>query len=639
MVRFDPTNPIVEFTVRKEYAPHFNLSVLSVSPTKIANQSGDARYRLGSQKFTLNNPLVESIPIEVSANQEFYGPGERVELSLSIDNQESGDVPIEYAIAVIDESLLDLSSAEDGYFDPTSKRWALRARGLRTYGLIDSLMEDFDLLSLTPEPYWDHRSVHPYYGETVVASASSALGAGMGSSARPLANIRTLDRFVAYWNPSVISQTGQEIITFDLPDNLTSWKVVVLAVSATDRFGYATTSFGSIKDTEIRAVAPNVVTEGDKFHVGASILNRADSIRAITIELLASGLLDEESATGVRQELEFKPFERKVVTWEVQAGVRPTNLQEISRNSEIRVIASAGDSRDADALDIRIPVRPKRVRVSSVAYGALVEDTTSIPIEVPAKLATEDGQLDLTLTTNEEVNFDGVFRHAIEYPYTCWEQQLTQALLAMQYVELEARGVKHGIEWPDPKATIVRVLDSAVNFQIQNGGMVYFGAQDDNPYAVFGFGGDAYLSAYTAIAFSWLENAGYEVPQKVQRKLIDYLREYLDKQKEETELSNRDATINAVILNSLALAEELKESDLVHFSHYANQMKLFGLAHYLQASISLNRYPSMSQMIYDRIMNYRSLVDGAVEFVEAITLSYTQMLHSGTRLLCVVLDA
>ena len=628
LVRLDPTNPVIEFTVLDDYAPHFELSVLSVSPTNDTTSSGDARYRMGNEKFAMNNPKLESIPITISTNSESYGPRDSVELSISADGQKNGNVPIEYAIAVIDGSLLDLSGATDEYFDPTSKRWSLKAGGLRTYGLIDLLMEESDLLPLSPEPYWDHRSL-PEFTTTGARMMEKDASFDGNRSADP--NVRKLDRFIAYWNPSVISSNGQETVTFDLPDNLTSWKVVVLAVSTDDQFGFATTTFGTIKDTEIRAVAPNVVTEGDTFHVGGSILNRADSNRAMTIELHASGLLDEESTTGVRKELEFKPFERKVVTWEMQAGVRPTNFQEVSRNSEIRIVVSASDSQDEDALEILIPVRPKHVRVSSVAYGALTDDTTRIPIEVPAKVVDEDGQLDLTLTTNEEVNFDGVFRYVIGYPYTCWEQELTQAIIAMQYLDLEERGVEHGVEWSDPASKIVSVLDSAVDYQASSGGMTYFGSQSRST--------DIYLSAYTAIAFSWLESAGYDVPKQVRRKLLDYLREHLDEQIEEPEIFNFDATVSAVILNSFALAGELTESDLEHFSEYLDQMKLFGLAHYLQASISLNSNPSLSRKIFDRIMNHRSLADGVVEFVESTTLTYHRMLHSDTRSLCGVLSA
>ncbi len=103
LVRLDPTNPVIEFSVREDYAPHFELAVLSVSPTNNTNHSGDSRYRLGNQKFTMNNPLSESIPIKLSTNKEFFGPRERVELSISSDDDNGGDVPIEYAIAVIDE--------------------------------------------------------------------------------------------------------------------------------------------------------------------------------------------------------------------------------------------------------------------------------------------------------------------------------------------------------------------------------------------------------------------------------------------------------------------------------------------------------------------------------------------------------
>ncbi|MYC26024.1 MAG: hypothetical protein F4X56_08930 [Gammaproteobacteria bacterium] len=627
LVRLDPKHPVIEFTVLEDYAPHFKLSVLSVSPTNATSGSRDALYRMGSKKFKMHNPRLELIPIKISLNSESYSPRDRVELSISANGQKGETVPIEYAVAVIDESLLDLGSAKDEYFDPTKKRWSLNASGLRTYGLINSLLQKSELLPLMPEPYWDQSS------GPVITSVGSKIARteGFGSDLNTDPNVRTIDRFVAYWNPSLISTNAQETITFDLPDNLTSWKVVVLAVSTNDQFGYATTTFGSIKETEIRAVAPNVVTEGDTFHVGASIFNRADRVRALTVELQASGLLNEESTNGMRQELEFKPFERKVVTWEVQAGIRPTNFQEISRNSEIRVVASASDSQDKDALDIRIPVRPRHVRVSSVAYGALAGDKTRIPIEVSAKLATEDGQLDLTLTTNDEVNLEGVFRYALEYPYTCWEQQLSQAIIAMQYVHLKERGAKHRMEWPDPQSAITHVLDSAIEFQAPNGGMVYFVPTNRNS--------DVYLSAYTAIAFSWLEKAGYDVPKQVRRKLLDYLREHLDEQKEKSEISNITATVSAVILNSLALAGELKESDLEHLSEYVNQMKLFGLAHYLQASISLNSKPSLNQKIFDRIMNHRFLVDGVVEFKESTTLTYTRMLHSDTRSLCTVLNA
>ena len=408
-------------------------------------------------------------------------------------------------------------------------------------------------------------------------------------------------------------------------------------------FGYAHTTFASLKDTEVRAVVPNVVTEGDSFQIGASILNRADRKRKLRVELKASGGLAEGSNTTYEKLLSFNPFERKVVTWDVAADSLPLslNLRQTIKTPQIRVIASAGDRRDKDALDITIPVRSNRVRVSSVVYGALDADNTTIPIAIPNKVARDIGQLDFTLTTNKAVNFDGVFRYAIEYPYSCWEQELTKAILAMQYVQIEKRGAENDVQWPDPEELIAKVLKSAVDYQVPNGGMAYFipRYQFDDPY----------LSAYTAIAFSWLENAGYDVPQDVKRKLIDYLRKFLGNEDDvlkdvgyfwsDTLFNQLQATVGAVVLHALAALGELKETEVSFYSEQINQMDLFGLSHYLMASLKLDPTHQLNEKLFKRIMNHRSLTDGAIEFVESVPRKFTRILHSDTRSLCSVLEA
>ena len=416
-----------------------------------------------------------------------------------------------------------------------------------------------------------------------------------------------------------------------------------MAVSSDDRFGYTSSTLSSTKDTEVRAVVPNVVTEGDSFQIGASILNRADRRRRLKVEMQTTGPLVGDSEKKYNQHVEFQPHERKLVLWDVAADTLPRSLdpREPLRTLEIQVIASAGDRRDKDALRVQIPVRSNQVRVSSVVYGALDGEKTKIPIGIPTKLAHENGRLDFTLTTNDDVNFDGVFQYVIDYPYSCWEQELTKAILAMQYVQLEKRGVKHGTEWRDPEGLIARVLATAVDYQVPNGGMAYF-----TPKYQFE---DPYLSAYTAIAFSWLEDAGYTVPGKVKRKLIEYLQKFIKNEEEvltfgvyhseDFVLDFLEATVGAVVVHALAVSGELTENELAHYSGHINQMDLFGLSQYLLASLIVDPTHSTIKRTFDRIMNHRSLVDGVVEFVESVPRGFTRILHSDTRSLCSVLHA
>ena len=648
LVRLDADNPIIEFTVLEDYQPRFELSVLAVSPRKESIEPRDTLYRIASKEFTVENPRLPPLELSVASNREVYSPRDTVKLSITVDQHKNHTQPIEFAMAVVDEALLDLSPTKDSYFDPTQKIWVLDQSWVYTYSLIKALMEKSVLPPSTPSPYWD-RSPNPFRSSsyssfstgTYMPVSDITSQFGVDSDSDP--SIRDIDRFVAYWNPSVVSDNGRLKLDFVLPDNLTSWKVLVMAVSSDDRFGFTSSTFSTWKDTEVRAVVPNVVTEGDKFQIGASILNRADRRRKIKVELRRSGLLGDESSKEYKQLVEFEPNERKVVMWDVIAGSLPQSRdpRQPLKTSEIQVVASAGDRRDQDALAVRIPVRSNRVRVSSVVYGTLEAEKTKIPIGIPGKLANENGLLDVTLTTNEAVNFDGVFQYAIEYPYSCWEQELTKAILAMQYVQLEKRGVKHGTEWRDPEGLIARVLAIAVDYQVPNGGMAYF-----TPKYQFE---DPYLSAYTAIAFSWLEDAGYSVPVKVKRKLIEYLQKFIKNEEEvltfgvyqsdDFVLDHLEATVGAVVVHALAVSGELTENELAHYSAHINQMDLFGLSQYLLASLTLDPTHSLNRQTFERIMNHRSLVDGAVEFVESVPRGFTQILHSDTRSLCSILDA
>ena len=642
LVRLDPNNPIIEFPVLEQYEPGFELSVLAFSPLSVPNRWSYGRYQIVNRTFTMDNPRLRPLDISVSSNRDSYSPQDRVKLLVSAN--QDGSQPIEYAVAVIDEAILDLSKEADVFFDPTKKDWYWYERGVRTYGLTSALLETSDMSFSTPTPYQDSTptSNSSYRGR----SGGAFMHAGEPAfenekTSNP--NIREIKRFIAYWNPSAVSINGRLKLDFVLPDNLTRWRVLVMAVSADNRFGYTTTSFATMKDTEVRAVVPNVVTEGDTFQIGASILNRADRRRRLRVELQATGELIEGTQTTYEEQITFMPFERKVVAWDVKAGklLKSLDLKNPIDVSEIRVIARAGDRRDSDALDIKIPVRSSQVRVSSVVYGALGGDKTTIPIGIPPKLKDEVGLLDLTLTTNKAVNFDGVFRYAIGYPYSCWEQELTQAILAMQYLQLEDRGATHGVQWAKPEQKITHVLASAADFQTPEGGMAYF--------IPVSYSEDPYLSAYTAIAFSWLQDAGYEVPIDVIQTLLEYLRVILVDQLEdiddadqggtEFQLDRIDATIGAVVLHALATWGELDVNELSQYSDQIEQMDLFGLSHYLLASITIDPTQTLNDEIFERIMNHRSLVDGAVEFVESVPLWFTSILHSDTRSLCSVLSA
>ena len=89
--------------------------------------------------------------------------------------------------------------------------------------------------------------------------------------------MRNLFKFVSYWNPSIKTDAmGNAKVDFEVPDNLTGWRVLALAVTPSDRMGLGDINFKVNRPTEVRPVMPNQVTEGDSFEAGFSVMNRTD---------------------------------------------------------------------------------------------------------------------------------------------------------------------------------------------------------------------------------------------------------------------------------------------------------------------------------------------------------------------------
>jgi len=640
ITELNPRNPVIEFSVAETFAPHFKLSVIAVARLDAGDQKYTSFYRFSSARFELEDSRLIPLEVSVSSDKSTYSPRDTVKLAIKGETT----TPVEYAVAVIDEALMDLSQACEKYYDPTQKRWSVRTDLVQTFGLIHLLKTSVRKLVKTSSETISGVINRVASMEEIVATGSGLRASGELKSFQKTTDSKTrrVNKFIAYWNPSVIATDEPAELEFVLPDNLTSWKVVVMAASTDDRFGFASTTFNSVKDTEIRTVSPNVVTEGDTFHVGASIYNRANRERNLLVELSADGLLADTFNSKFRERIRFNPQERKVVTIPLVAGELPVDFQNLQQTGEIKFVASVRDRHDYDALDVRIPVRTSRFPVSSVVYGALAGDLTSIPLEVPEKLVDQTGELNLSLTTEEKVNFDGVFQYVRDYPYFCWEQELTKAVLAMQYLRLEAEGDEHGINWDEAQEIISQLLAAAVDHQAPNGGMAYFAPRDD--------AARPYLSAYTAIVFAWLAEAGYDVPRKVNEKLIGYLKEYLasdltdeygwPSELNSTVLSGYQATIGSLLLHALSISGELGVAELDVYSEQIHQLHLFGLSHYLLAALKVDPTLPLIDKIFTRIMNHRSLVDGAVEFREkAVPLAYVRLLHSDTRSLCSVLEA
>jgi uncharacterized protein YfaS (alpha-2-macroglobulin family) len=596
--------PVIDFIVEPDFVPGFYLSVVAVSPRvapvpgvspldKEGVDLGRPTYRIGYLKVPITDPY-KTLDVRIRSDRAAYKPRDTVTLTLNAAARAaSPQEPVEYAVAVLDESVFDLIQDGRKYFDPYRGMYQLDNLDLVNYSLLTRLigLQKF---------------------EKKGANSGGDGGAGF--------DMRSVTQYLAYWNPSVIAdEHGRATLSFKLPDNLTGWRVFAIATTPGDRLGLGDYKFKSTKLTELRPVLPNQLTVGDRFTAGFSVLNRSDKTRTIDVHVQARGPIDPPAT--LHRAVTVGPFKRETVWLPLTT----------SGEGSLTLTAVAGDKLDQDALAQTLTVHRRVSLDVAASYGTTLTSGTDETLQFPADMMPGVGDVSVALAPSVLGNLDGAWRYVRDYPYLCWEQRLTKALMAANYVKLRSY-LAADLDWPEAKSLPQALLDEASSFQAPNGGMGFWTTDDARV--------SPYLSAATALAFNRLRAAGYTVPEDVENHLDGYLRALLRANTAPTFYSEgMVSSVRAVALQALAERNRLSLADLQRYEKYAPRMDLFGLAAYLDAAVKVKGADVLARSLAGQILAHANQSGGQFQFTETWDDGYFQMLGTPMRSNCAVLSA
>jgi uncharacterized protein YfaS (alpha-2-macroglobulin family) len=600
--------PVIEFNVDPDFMPGFYLSIVVMSP-RVAPVPGTSAldhdgvdlgrptYRIGYLKVPVVDPY-KTLDVHIKSNKESYKPREPVTIRLAASPHKTAQrEPVEFAVVVLDEAVFDLIQDGRNYFDPYRGFYQLESLDLVNYTLLSRLvgLQKF---------------------EKKGANSGGDGGAGF--------DMRSISKYVAYWNPSVAADKhGNAMVSFVLPDNLTGWRVFAIAVTPGDRVGLGDYKFKSSKLTELRPVMPNQLTVGDRFTAGFSVLNRSDKTRTIDVDLEARGPIAATNSPVVKshQTVTLAPFKRDTV-WLPLATVA---------DGRLTVTAVASDRFDKDALAHTLMIHQRVSLDVAASYGTTLASGVDEPLLYPAEMMPGVGAVSVLLTSTVLGNLDGALRFVRDYPYLCWEQRLTKAMLAANYLRLRDY-LAADLKWPEADALPQAMLDEAAGFQAPNGGMGFWTAEDARV--------SPYLSAATALAFNRLSSAGYHAPEDVQKNLDAYLERML-RENVAPSFYNEGmvSSVRAVALQALAERDRLSLADLQRYEKYAPKMDLFGLAAYLNAAVRIKGAEALSATIARQILSHANQSGGQFHFSEMLDNGYLQILATPMRSECAILSA
>ena len=593
-LRLSGSTPVLHIPIERSFFPGAYVSVAIFSPRVAKADAAD----LGRPTMALGYvalPVTDdagSLSLAVATAHASYKPRQTITVHVRVrDAHARAASHVRVVAAVVDEAVLDLLDGRSRYYDPRRAFYAPpRGPDMLDYSLVSQLI-------------------------TTVRSPRLGKGETPGGDGGGGVPVRSVFEYTAYWNPSLETDaSGGVTFSFRAPDNLTGWRVIVMALGRGRAMGFGQTTVHVNLPLELEPALPNIVRAGDRFDAGFTITNRTSERHRIAIHLAAQG-----ASRGVAAaDLGLRSYGRALAWIDLTA----------SREGAVDLLATARSGGLGDALRESIPVAAGGTPSAAASYGNLTSTAANIPIELPAEALAGSGRVVVDLAPTALGNLAPAFAAMRADPLDTWEVRLSRAVMAADYLGLRAE-LPPSVSWPAAQAQIDATLAHAADFQAPDGGMSFLIPSDDlvSPY----------LSAYTALAFDWLAAAGDPPPAEVRTALDAYLRSrVLAVPAQSAPPGWSDLRVAA--MDALAQESELPRGAAAGEIPQLTRLSLFGKALLLRLAIASRDADSANRILTDLLARSEQ-TGGSMSFQETRADAYSSMLASPLRANCAVLDA
>jgi uncharacterized protein YfaS (alpha-2-macroglobulin family) len=327
---------------------------------------------------------------------------------------------------------------------------------------------------------------------------------GLSSAARQDDPARTRFASTAFFIGNVqTDDRGAAIVRAPVPDNLTTFHVYAVAVSAADQYGTGEAELLVTKPLVARAALPRFVRPTDSLRAGVIVTARESNARSATTTAAVSGAALRGPARA-SVSLVSKGDQR--AHFVVQVPQRDIVGDSIS------VRFDAVDGATTDAVITKLPVRPDFHARTHAVLGA-TRDSQTVMITLPADIDPVHSRLRLRIGTSRLSAMLASYRWLRAYPYECTEQlsSVGRGIIAVwEATKNENRDALGG----DPRAKLQEIADEISRRQRPDGAFRYW------PTVSWS---SAWLTAYAGSFLLEARDLGVSVSPDVIRLASNYL--------------------------------------------------------------------------------------------------------------------
>jgi hypothetical protein len=563
----DGPSTTIEVPIEERHVPNLHVQVDLVGAAVRTDDRGQPAkdlpkrpaYALG-QLDLLVPARTRTLGVEVVPAEPALAPGSKTTLDVTVRDAQGQPVAgSELAVIVVDEAVLALSNYQ--LANPVDVFYAERPPGGRDYHSRQhiALARPEATRQVTEPAPPPPPPAPPGAAQRFAADAAEEGGVaggmlatksppgGGGSAQQPVA-VRTDFRPLALFAPRVTTDArGRARVPLALPDSLTRYRVMAVAVSGERFFGKGEATLTVRQPLMVRPAPPRFLRFGDAFELPVVVQNQTDEPLEVEIAVRAA---NARFTQGQGRVLSVPAAERVEVRFPAAA--------ERAGSARLQVVAQSGPLTDAAELDV--PVWTPVTTEAFATYGQLPAGTGGAagttgdaairqPVAVPAGVITAFGGLEITTSSTELQALTDALLYLAAYPFECSEQVASRVLAVAALRDVLTAFAAEGLPAPQAlEAAVARDIELLGRLQNPDGGFDFWRRGNRS---------DPYVSLHVAHALARARAKGFQVPDD----LYDDARTFTAAIEEHIPASYGAAARRALIAYALYVEKHLGAQD------------------------------------------------------------------------------
>lgn len=569
-VKLKGSAPVIEVPLTEEHLPNLYVSVM-LFRGRVPATDPDDMEDIGKPAFKIGyvelpvSPESKRLKVSISTDQERYGPKDEVVTRLKVTDAEGNPVRAELSLTAADVGVLNLIN-------------------FQTPDLFDTYYGGLPLAVKTSESRTDVIGQRSY--------GAKGENSGGGGGYNPA--FRKDFKSTAVWEPQVVTNSqGEAEVSFELPENLTTFRIMATAITGDTRCGSADHEIINTKPLILKPSTPAFARLGDEFQAGVLAVNGTEKGSTVTITMEADGVetKDEQS-----REIFLKANEEREVLFQYTA------LQE--GTATLRFSGKMADAEDG--VQFEVPLQLSTQKVNLAQTGHLDDGELKQPIDVPQTAVAGSAELKIRLSSTILMGLESSVKSLLDYPYGCLEQRLSRVTPLLLADELVARMELEG--WNEAKVTaqVQKSLNLMPTYAHSNGGLKVW---PDSKWV------HPLLTARAVSLAHLAKSKGYDIKGNWLNKARGYLKTYLDgKATQSLELSeSSELMCQAAALEALTQYGFSGKAYLNKLMDKRSKMPTAGKALLLKAAYRLDQKDS-TKILGQELMNSTKLENATAYF-------------------------